>query len=360
MRPEKPKLDNILTALYTMIPLVPQRYKGAVLAGLTFLTALVGALYTTDTTPFDNAPATYLASAITYDQETGAIGDVTMKVRKDGKGEAQQIAAAGTSPAVELMTWENLDVREGATQVWCLAEADAEAQEVFREVMNDLSARWENINWTESCGRHTYTFGPSAQTDCGIGDRAVACAAYLGRRSGRVSYNGNYRDFTLSSGARGINPGLARDGVRIATAHEVGHLQGNLDHNDCDVPFRSAMTALFLPYGPSCSNPPAFTTVDEDYEKAIPYYNLRRRDSPTPTPTATPVPTRTRPTPSPTPVPTPLQGIQVWSWNGTDWKLDVITFHPNKDPNLNIWVMFGNVLPDGSFEQKGTFQSVSP
>ena len=72
----------------------------------------------------------------------------------------------------------------------------------------------------------------------------------------------------------------------------------NLGHNSCgrvvdpdtgkSVP--SVMAALYLPSGPSCTEPPATGLTEEDWPQAIRYYGLGAGNRPPPTPTPTPAP----------------------------------------------------------------------
>jgi hypothetical protein len=216
------------------------------------------------------------------------------------------------------MDWEDRNVREGRTQVWCLRAADPEAAGIFRQVLSDLAGRFapqgrSGIAWRESCRGATYKLTDRAAEQCGIGDGAVACAGptnYCGRTAlgdawcgGEVSYNRNYREYTLSNGARGSAPGLDAAGLKLALSHEVSHLLLNLGHNNCGtvldpvtgraVP--SAMAALYLPGGPSCTRPSATGLTEADWLLSLGYYDF----GPAPA-TATPEPTA-----APTAIPAP-------------------------------------------------------
>lgn len=252
------------------------------------------------------APAPRLA-ALTADRK-----DMTL-LREDGA--VREIARTnpnGTvSDAAPLMDWEDRNVRTGATQVWCLRDADPEARDVLRDILTTLAQRFapqgrSGIVWRESCQNATYSLGKDAQTQCGIGDGALACAGpthYCGRTvkgdawcGGHLSYNGNYRQYTLSGGRQGLSPGLDGGGLRAALSHEVQHLLLNLGHNDCGVvrdpltrlPVPSIMTGVVLPSGPSCSVPPAAGLADADWTFALTYYDFGPAAAPTPTPPAGP------------------------------------------------------------------------
>lgn len=276
---------------------------------LTAVSVLAGFVLREQTAaPVHLPPAPRLA-AITADLQ-----DVSLVRQPDGT--TRIVAAAspreGSAPAAPLMDWEDRNVREGNTTVWCLAEADPEAAEVMRSVLDRLASRFtpagqSGIRWRESCDGATYALGADAYDQCGIGDGAVACAGpthYCGRTAagdafcgGRITYNGHYRDYTLSAGRRGLAPGLDRQGLVAALAHEVQHLLLNLGHNACGtvldpvtgraVP--SVMTALSLPSGPSCSRPAATDLTEADWTLALDYYQFGPALVQTP-PTATPNP----------------------------------------------------------------------
>lgn len=252
---------------------------------------------------------------------TADLRDVDIVQRPDGSGRVIRATDSGgghDQPAAPLMDWEDRNVREGRTQVWCLRAADAEAQGVFRQVLTDLATRFapqgrSGIAWRESCRGATYSLTDRAAEQCGIGDGAVACAgpaSYCGRTAlgdawcgGEVSYNRGYRLYTTSGGRQGTAPGLDTAGLRLALSHEVSHLLLNLGHNNCGtvidpasgraVP--SAMSALYLPSGPSCTRPPATGLTEADWLLSLGYYDFGPAPAATVTPSATPAPTATVP-----------------------------------------------------------------
>ncbi len=262
-------------------------------------------------------PPAARVAAITVD-----LKDVDITRDPNGAGRVVRSAAPAEGrdvPAAPLMDWEDDNVRTGRTEVWCLKAADPDARAIFREVLDTLSARFKpdgrsGIGWRESCGKDaTYKLTGTAYDQCGIGDSAVACAGpntYCGPTAhgdawcgGHVSYNGHYRDYTLSGGQRGLSPGLDAAGVKVALSHEVQHLLLNLGHNSCGTVLdpvtgkavSSVMTALYLPSGPSCSKPAAVGLAESDWVLALGYYDFGPATSSatpasTPTATATPAP----------------------------------------------------------------------
>lgn len=272
-------------------------------------------------------------SAITVD-----LHDYDIVIPKQGdprviKDTAPSLVA---KPLAPLMDWEDRNVRQGDTQVWCLAGADPEAQDIFRNILNQLGGRFtpqgrSGIRWRESCNGNTYSLQSNAYDQCGIGDGAAACAGpntYCGVTikgdawcGGDVSYNGHFRDFTLSHADRGLSPGLDAAGLKTALSHEVQHLLLNLGHVGCGVvlsgagkPVASVMAPLYMPSGPSCTTPPAAGLVAADWELSLGYYDFGPAPSqPTPEPT---------PTPAPTPPPAPPKGpdvyVERWVDGGTD------------------------------------------
>lgn len=262
--------------------------------GFTGLSVLAGFTLSEQTSPAKRLPPTPRFAAITADLQ-----DVDIHRAPDGTARIVRAAHPrdGAAPAAPLMDWEDRNVREGNTLVWCMADADAEAADVMRGILDRLTARFppagqSGIRWREDCGGATYSLGADAYDQCGIGDGAVACAGpthYCGQTvagdawcGGRVTYNGHYREYTTSGGRRGIAPGLDRAGLVTALAHEVQHLLLNLGHNACGIvtdpatgqPVPSVMTAVNLPSGPSCSRPAAADLAPADWTYALSYYTF--------------------------------------------------------------------------------------
>lgn len=297
------RFDGFLARFGRRLSRVPSRWRPAAAALLALVSAVGVGLCARGT--YETAPTTYQASALTAD-----FRDVELRVdpvRGTGRITREVGGAPDDDEASEeqapIMDWNNQDVRDGAVMRWCLQEGDVAAQQILRDVLGELGRVFpRNVRWEETCPG-SYSLGPTAQLDCPMPTgEAVACAVYYGARAGRVSYNGNYR--------AGRAPGLSDAGMRVALAHEAQHLILNLGHNDCGVildprtrqPVASVMTPLYLPDGPSCSQPPARGLEPADWPLAVAYYNL---NTPTPTVTPTPRPTAT-PTPRATPTAAPL------------------------------------------------------
>lgn len=357
-------------------------------SGVVFLIALLAALGlfagATGTVPGASGPVPVAPlSAITTDQR-----DIDLS-RDKKTGSVTEIRAAapakaGTAAQAPLMNWESRDTREGRVTVWCMSGADTEAAGVLREILNQLAGRFPTdgsragIRWREDCKKATYRLDNTAQVHCGVGDNAVACASpesYCGTTKygdawcgGHLSYNGNYRDYTITGGARGSAPGLDRQGLVVALSHEVQHLLLNLGHNGCgrivdpDTGQRvaSVMTPLLLPSGPSCSEPAAKGLEPADWTQALGYYALGAPSPPlTPTPTPTPRPSKPR-----------LLGAQTWfdtrivagpcpNPPSGEWCVNTTTLIPIPDtPEARIPLVI--VEPDDSFSYPYDFPKVGP
>ncbi|MGE0371937.1 MAG: hypothetical protein AB7Q01_08625 [Gammaproteobacteria bacterium] len=255
----------------------------AVTAGAILFAALLYGLIVTILQP-DRTPDAALRgwsplAVTTVHQQSLTLG------HKDG--ETRTLQSVSAAPVLD---WYNEDVAAGQTMTWCLADADPAAAAIGREVLNGLAAEFPppfpsapGIAWTETCDGAAYSLGPTAQVDCGIGANALGCAAPDGGewrdgiyhfRQGRMSYNGEYRDGL-------IEPGLDDNGMRVVLAHEIQHLALTLDHNNCGVirdadgrAVPSVMTPIYLPSGPSCSEPGATGLTPADWPGAIERYGL--------------------------------------------------------------------------------------
>jgi hypothetical protein len=386
--------DTVLQILGTILPMVPSRWRPLAASVVTTLAVLGAALFITGNVPTPGGGEQLRSTpmtAITFDQR-----DLELRVQRDSKGNAKsdiqvvsdtgaRSASGEAVPQAPLMDWENIDVRLGRTQTWCLQEADANAQQIFRDVMNELSAAFPTdgstpgIRWQEACPG-PYTLGATAQIQCG--DGAVACAgpsfwveapysAPAGSftyANGRVSYNGDYRDHYWRQDA-GSGSQLSDIGMKVALAHEVQHIELNLGHNGCGrvvdpttgqaVP--STMSPIYLPDGPTCTEPGATGLTTADWPLAIKYYALAARRSPRPSPSPSP-------SPSPTPAPQTKVITQIWThqsqvpacpttFQGGGWCVQSVDVGPV--PAGGAWLVHIKVRPDGGMDF-GPFERVDP
>jgi hypothetical protein len=332
-----PELKNSLVALLEAIgkflPFVPDRWHAAAAGLLGFLLLLVGAIFATTQAPGGGptAPSFIPATAITVD-----LRDLTLTKDKH-TGQVKSAVAADAVPIAPLMDWENIDVRLGRVQTWCLQEADVGAQQVFRDVMNQLSATFpRNIRWQEGCPG-PYTLGRDAEVQCGGG--SVACAgpqAWV-----EAPYKAPANSFTYANGR--------------VTYSGVQHIELNLGHNVCGYSPASVMAPIYLPDGPTCTNPGAPGLEPEDWGNAIAYYGLDQPGGGAKPPIATPSPS---PSPSPTPVPGRRQiQAQLWLYKPPSCPVTmsadgwcVTVYNLGGVPDSGEWATFVTVSPTGAIE----------
>lgn len=301
--------EALRAVLVWLLPFTPPRYAGIAIAAFGLLCAVVAFFLYPSADPQNLIVRPARLAALTVDGRD-------LDIQRPAGGAARIVRSVGRAPSgvaeqAPLMDWEVRPIRRGESTNWCF-QGDPEANDVARAVLTQLAGRFPprggaGFVWREDCNRATFFVKDTAQEHCGIGNGAVACAGperFCGTSEwgdswcgGTVSYNGNYRQYTLSGGRRGDAPGLDRQGLVVAFAHEVQHLVLNLGHNSCGrvldsqtnraVP--SVMTPLYLPSGPSCSDPPAQGLTEEDWPLALQYYRITTGTTPpSPTPTATP------------------------------------------------------------------------